>query len=219
MERDKMKLTIKKANEITGGLSNPSKMPCKGYNLPANECKTGAKLRKVNNSVCNGCYALKGNYIRFAKTIFPKMYRALDSIKNPQWINAMSHLINNQSSSNNDSKYFRWHDSGDIQSIDHLRKIALICENTPTVKHWLPTREYKIVKDYLKKYGSFPKNLIVRLSAHMVNDKAPNINGLNTSTVGYDNGFNCIASKQSNQCLDCRACWDNKVKNVNYKLH
>ena len=214
-----MKLTIKKANEITGGLSNPSKMPCKGYNLPANECKVGSKLRKVSNSVCNGCYALKGNYIRFAKTIFPKMYRALDSIKNPQWIDAMSQLINNQSSSNNDSKYFRWHDSGDIQSIDHLRKIALICENTPTVKHWLPTREYKIVKDYLKKYGSFPKNLIVRLSAHMVNDKAPNINGLNTSTVGYDNGFNCIASKQNNQCLDCRACWDNKVKNVNYKLH
>jgi len=213
------KWTLKKANEITGGLSKPSKMPCKGYNLPANECITGSKLRNIKNSVCNGCYALKGNYIRFAKTIFPKMYRALDSLNNPLWVNAMSYLINNQKGKGIDPNYFRWHDSGDLQSIKHLHNIVLVCNNTPNVKHWLPTREYKIIKDYIKKYGSFPNNLIVRLSAHMVGENAPNINGLNTSTVGYNNSFNCPSFKQDNQCLDCRACWNPSIENVNYKLH
>jgi hypothetical protein len=52
----------KQAREITGGLSKPSKMPGPAHNLPAQACKTGAKLVKVPGSVCAGCYALKGRY-------------------------------------------------------------------------------------------------------------------------------------------------------------
>ena len=52
----------KEARQITGGLSKPSKMPGPAHNLPAQACKTGAKLVKVPGSVCAGCYALKGRY-------------------------------------------------------------------------------------------------------------------------------------------------------------
>ena len=52
----------KQAREITGGLSKPSKMPGPAHNLPAQACKTGAKLVNVPGSVCAGCYALKGRY-------------------------------------------------------------------------------------------------------------------------------------------------------------
>ena len=204
------------ANKITAGLSRPSKMPCYSYNLPAIECITGSKLRDIPGSVCAGCYALKGRYIMYKKVLWPKMYRALDSLSNNQWIEAMAHLINNQVG--RDPNYFRWHDSGDLQSIDHLKQIVEVCELTPTIKHWLPTREYKIVSDYRAKYGEFPVNLVVRLSAHMVTAKAPRTD-LNTSTVGYNKDYQCPASKQDNKCIDCRACWNNKVKNVNYKLH
>ena len=48
---------------IVGGLSKPSKMPGWSIGLPAKECKTGAKLRKVKDSVCYDCYALKGCYV------------------------------------------------------------------------------------------------------------------------------------------------------------
>ena len=58
-------MLIKEAREITGGLSKPSKMPGPAYNLPASQCITGAKLVNVKGSTCSGCYALKGNYIRF----------------------------------------------------------------------------------------------------------------------------------------------------------
>ena len=121
------------ALQLVGGLSRPSKMPGWSYGLPAAECKTGSKLQKVKGSTCSNCYALKGCYI--FKVVQAAQYRRLESIKNPGWVAAMVHLINSKK-----SKYFRWHDSGDVQDLDHLNKIFKVCELTPGVSHWLPTR-------------------------------------------------------------------------------
>ena len=40
------------AKQITGSLTRTSKMPGLSYSLPAWECKTGSKLRKIPGSVC-----------------------------------------------------------------------------------------------------------------------------------------------------------------------
>lgn len=120
------------ATTIVGGLSLPSKMPCRGYSISALRCITGAKLRKVENSVCAKCYALRGNY-RFSN-VQDALERRYASLSNPQWVEAMTWLITNIEASG----YFRWHDSGDIQSIEHLEKIVAVCKATPAVKHWLP---------------------------------------------------------------------------------
>ena len=101
---------------ITGGLSKPSKMPGYAYNLPAWECKVGSKLAKVPGSVCHGCYALKGRY-RFPN-VKEAMYRRLASITRPDWARTMAADINARK-----SRFFRWHDSGDVQSVKHLLKI------------------------------------------------------------------------------------------------
>ena len=98
----------KRALKIIGGLSKPSKMPGWAYGLPAKECKTGSKLVKVKNSVCHGCYALKGCYV--FKVEQQAQYRRLRSIKKASWIPAMVEAINSKR-----SNYFRWHDSGDVQ--------------------------------------------------------------------------------------------------------
>jgi hypothetical protein len=86
----------------------------------------------------------------------------------------------------------------------------------------LPTREYGFVSEYVKRHGLFPKNLTVRLSAFMVNGPPPTglakILGVKTSGV-LKTGFTCPAYRQGNQCLECRACWDKRVANVNYKAH
>ena len=43
------------AKEIIGGdLSATTKMPCKSFNLPAWECRTGSKLAKIPGTVCHG---------------------------------------------------------------------------------------------------------------------------------------------------------------------
>jgi len=117
--------------------------------------------------------------------------------------------------------HFRWHDSGDIQSVKHLTKIVEVCKLTPNVKHWLPTREAKVIKEYLKDYGKFPSNLIVRVSATMV-DGAPHKFHEHTSTVVTEKtskSYTCPAPTQGNECKDCRACWDKRVSNVAYLEH
>ena len=156
-------MKIKDANLITGKLSNPDKMPCKAYNIPADECKVGSKLAEVKGSACYDCYAKKGRYV--FPNVKSAMYRRLDSISRQNWVQAMVVLISKQS-----PNFFRWHDSGDLQSLSHLKKIVEVCEKTPSVKHWLPTREYRMVMKYLTEFGNFPKNLIVRVSIHMVDD-------------------------------------------------
>lgn len=204
------------ALEFTGGgFSWPEKMPCPAYSIPATLCKVGAKLRQVAGSVCAKCYALKGRYLFPA--VRAALARRLKSLRNPQWPDAIAFLIHAEGNA-----FFRWHDSGDLQSVAHLKQIVRVCNLTPTVKHWLPTREYKIVGDYLERGGTFPENLTVRLSALMVDGPAPvaiaERLGCVTSTV-VTAGATCPAPQQGKQCLTCRACWDRNTGNVAYAKH
>ena len=192
------------AEKITGGLSAPGKMPEGSYNLPAAACQTGAKLREIPDTPCYKCYAFKGNYVRYP-AVQKALQRRLKSLDHPQWVEAMTVLVKGQ-------KHFRWHDSGDIQSVDHLKKIFEVCNNTPGTMHWLPTQERK----YLP-LGSYPKNLVIRLSNAKNNTKPGNA-WTHWSTV-VDSGGDCPASKQGNQCGSCRRCWDPKVKHVTYPKH
>lgn len=199
----------KEAIKITGGLSKPSKMPGFAYNLPATRCKVGSKLAKIPGSVCHGCYALKGRYR------FPNVKEALErrykqAMTNKDWVFGMVYLINTSN-----KKEFRWHDAGDIQSLEHLQRIFQVCELTPSVKHWLPTRESVILSNI--NADDVPDNLIIRLSASKVDGPAPK-SWPWTSTV-VTKGKTCPAAEQNNECKDCRACWDKSVKNVAYGKH
>lgn len=197
----------KEAEKIVGGLSKPSKMPGPAYNLPASACITGQKLAKVPGSVCAGCYALKGRY-RF-NNVQAALQRRLQAIESPEWVEAMIILIKPQ-------KYFRWHDSGDIQSLKHLENIFRVCRATPGTNHWLPTREAQFLKRL--KVNQVPRNLIIRMSSHMI-DQAPVNFWPWTSTVTSGEGRSCPAPEQGNECKDCRACWDRAVPNVCYGKH
>ncbi len=196
----------KEARVITGGLSAPSKMPGPAYNLPAADCITGAKLVKVPGSVCAGCYALKGRY-RF-NNVQSALRRRAASLMHPDWIDAMVALIAGH-------EYFRWHDSGDIQSVEHLKRIFEVCKRTPDTKHWMPTREARFLR--LMDPDIIPSNLIIRMSSHMI-DQGPVTFWPWTSTVSSVT-MTFPAQDQGNKCRSCRACWDRKVANVTYPKH
>ena len=196
----------KEARKITGGLSKPSKMPGPAYNLPAWHCQTGAKLRKIEGTPCFGCYAMKGRY-RFSN-VRAALERRLESLDHPQWVEAMVTLITGE-------PWFRWHDSGDIQSLEHLENIFRVCRKTPETQHWMPTREAQFIKRL--KVNQVPRNLIIRMSSHMI-DQGPVSFWPWTSTV-VTSGKSCPAQEQGNQCKNCRACWDRSVKNIAYPKH
>ena len=181
-------------------------MPGWSYGLPAKECKTGSKLRLVPGSTCYNCYALKGCYV--FKVVQDAQYKRLAATKHPLWVGWMQTVINSKK-----SKEFRWHDSGDVQDEEHLMKIFAICRLTPSVKHWLPTRE-AWVKHFLP---MCPKNLVIRFSAPMIDTPAPGT-WPNTSTV-VTAGATCPAPLQDGKCNDCRKCWNKRIKNVSYGKH
>jgi len=195
----------KEARRITGGLSSPSKMPGPAYNLPAVNCLTGSKLVKVPGSVCAGCYALKGRY--HFSNVKAALARRLASLGHPDWIAAMTVLIKGE-------PVFRWHDSGDLQSVEHLKAIFEVCKNTAETRHWLPTRERKFLP---LSTDSIPKNLTIRFSSHMIN-QPPVKSWPWTSTVSTTTKT-CPAKDQGNECKSCRACWSRDVSNVTYPKH
>lgn len=208
------------ATSICGTLTSTSKMPCKSYSLPTETCQTGFKMAQIKGSICHSCYANKGFYRAYENTVKPSQWARWDSLNNPLWVDAMVSLIGSDS-------YFRWHDSGDLQSLQHLEKIAKVAEKTPHCRHWLPTREYGIVKQYIAKYGSIPKNLIIRLSA-MYPDipvKIPaslsGIGNITSSNVHSKDqpwhGVRCGAPDNGGACGSCRACWTQTT--ISYELH
>ena len=207
--------TVKEALDFVGGLSSPSKMPCFSYGISAYRCQTGAKLVDVVGSTCSDCYALKGFYGDWNTNLHKAHQKRYEAMQNPDWVSAMVFLITRKG-----MDYFRWHDSGDLQSFQHLLNLVTIAEQCPGTSFWLPTREKKYINQYQKAFGDFPANLIVRVSATMVDEKAGDYQ--NTSTVHQDKapiGHACNAPAQAGKCLDCRACWDKSIQNISYAKH
>ena len=210
-------LSIKEAVAICGSLSEPSKMPGHGYALPAYRCRLGTLLQMIPNAVCSHCYALRGRYL------FPIVRVAMEkrfaSLRDPRWVEAVSTLIYRSR-----DRYFRWHDSGDLQDLEHLRNIVAVCVNLPRVKFWLPTREYQTVEAYRRTDGHIPPNLCIRYSAHLIDAPPPYRYGLPTSTVFSSNVGSaqgarvCPAPRQHMKCGNCRACWNPSIREVSYHL-
>lgn len=219
-------MKICEAKAIAGSLGYPSKMPGTATGISAAHCITGSKLAKIEGSVCHGCYALKGNYL------YPSVAKShatrLAGITHPSWTAAMVTLLLTAHARGTGKHgafakgWHRWMDSGDLQSVDHLTKICAVAALTPKIRHWLPTRELGIVKAYERQGGTVPANLVIRISATMV-DGDPTQAWPTTSRVHSDKPAKtarpCPAPKQDGKCGLCRACWNPKIKSVSYHLH
>jgi hypothetical protein len=199
------------AETITGGLSLTSKMPCPSWGISATRCRIGQALAQRENTVCSGCYALRGRY-RFS-AVQAKLEARYQGLFQPLWTPAMVFLVRYYC-----DRYFRLFDSGDLQGTNHLRYIITLARHVPDVQMWLPTREYEVVRACA---AEVPDNLTVRVSAHQV-DGEPPLWWPTTSTVtsaqAAGDGI-CPAKDQNNHCGECRACWDRNAANVAYRLH
>lgn len=195
-------------------LSQTSKMPCRSISLDARLCITGAKLAQIPGTTCFECYALDGRYRM--NNVRAAMARRLAFMTGPGFIEKMVQEIQTHETSG----YFRWFDSGDVQSVQMALDILEVCKQTPDVKHWIPSRESGIWSDALA-HVTLPENVTLRMSATKLDHKASG-NWSNTSTVHKDAdpiGTACVAPNQGNKCHDCRACWDRDIKNISYKHH
>ncbi len=236
-------MTVGAASRIAGTLGFPSKMPGTSYGLPATACIAGAKLAQIPGTVCHGCYALSDRY-QWTNAL-KAQHRRLAAIADPQWIDAMVRLLLHKHRNPrfridlgitcqrlariggtryryNEAGFHRWHDSGDLQSIEHLSAICEVARRTPKIRHWLPTQELGMVRRYLASGGTTPSNLVIRISGVMMNDphrRAWSTTSSVYSTLPPKGAHICPAPQQDNRCGACRACWSPTIAHVAYRAH
>jgi hypothetical protein len=207
------KKILQQITERIGSLGQPSKMPGYSWSIPAKYCNIGNKLRLVKGTTCNLCYAKKGRYSFL--NVQNAMERRLQGwLNDPDWSLLMAiRLLWIQ------EDYFRWFDSGDLQSNKMLIDINKIALLTPNVRHWLPTQERSIVHNV----GTLADNLTVRFSSVFI-DKPTNQGHLSalfctSSVTRAAEKATCSSFLTNGYCGDCRACWDKSVKNITYLVH
>jgi hypothetical protein len=223
-------MRVRDAWRIVGGLGEPGKMPGFAHGVPVADCRVGSRLARIPGTVCFHCYANTRRYTW--RAMLAVLRRRARSLRRPSavWCDAMVKLLDGQ-------RWFRWFDSGDLQGVEHLRRIVAVAERTPWVRHWLPTREVATVRAFVRSGGRFPENLCVRLSGTWVDGPPPAVApelyaaGVRTSTVHDERpptGFACQAAaaipgrngkRYAPSCDTCRACWNREVPNTSYPLH
>ena len=144
------------------------------WSLPAGDSCPGAKGAEV----CNGCYAKKGMY-RFPVVKNVREHNRED-YKKDDWVDRMVKEVNK-------FDFFRWFDSGDIETPELAKKIRHVVSATQGVKHWIPTRSDKIpaIKKVIDGFiaphtgiGNFP-GVALRLSADNIGldkEERPGVN-------------------------------------------
>lgn len=194
------------------------------WSLPAGDSCPGAKGAEV----CEGCYAKKGMY-RFPVVKGVREYNREDYKKN-DWVDRMITEVSKYD-------YFRWFDSGDMETPELAAKIRSVVAKTKGTTHWLPTRSDKIPKIKHEIEGlipghtdlSFFTNVSLRLSADNVGLDKQERTGVNSYVINNtvedlfkakQRGiFVCPVGTNPNQksCDTCTMCYTDAE--VAYVLH
>lgn len=199
-------------------------------------CNVGGKLINKPGSVCHKCYAVKmgkvypsadkswtNNLMLFRRAVLD------DTVID--WCESVAAQIirisaNKTKKGLKGANFHRWFSAGDIDSITMLRAIIKVCELTPSINHWLPTREKGILSEYLNHtLEPLPVNLNIRLSGAMIDGSIPATHSAVTSstvhTKGKAKGIECPSYKPANKgsCGDCSMCWNKKIENISYLKH
>jgi hypothetical protein len=132
------------------------------------------------------------------------------------WVFVMVQSLDND-------RYFRWFDSGDMYALELARKIYMVMQATPHVKHWLPTRMHKFAKfqAIIELMRELP-NVVVRASSDSVTGEVL-ADQSHSSTIASsfdDQSITvCQAYEHGGKCSGCRACWDQSVAVIGYVAH
>ena len=182
--------------------------------------------------VCQGCYATKNMY-NFPVVIAARDYNQQDYQK-ADWVDRMVKQVSKYD-------YFRWFDSGDVETPELAKKIRAVMLATPNTQHWLPTRSDKIekIQDVLTRgrtsiygrgvnYISDLTNVSLRISADHVGLNNKERPGVNSYVINPGDLFECkrqgiflcpVTSPGSTQksCDTCTMCYTDKP--VAYLVH
>ena len=202
-------------------ISKTSKMrvnnkPVKSFSLPAGTSCPGAK----DAEVCGSCYAKSGFY-------------HMPVVKNVREHNRIAYhkdsFVDDMVKIIGTDKWFRYFDSGDIETPELGEKIYQIAKRCPTTSIWIPSRSDKVksIAPSIKKLQSLP-NVSMRLSADNIGLSKPERPGVNSYVINvsdipeaHKRGILvCPATTPGTtqkSCDTCTACYSDVP--VAYVLH
>lgn len=206
-------------------LTQTSKMPGPSFSLPAKQA-----CPRKNGTICDSCYADKNcyRYTVVENAQGTRFQWTIAAMRTPEgfasWVDTMIDAIRQSG-----CDYFRVHDSGDMFNARYAAAWLEVCSRMPEVKFWIPTRAYQQpsgplpvydpILNTLRMLAALP-NVTVRPSALNFGDKPPVVAGLHAGTTAdmpdVFRARQCPAHSQGNQCLDCRACWEEKDLPISY---
>ena len=197
-------------------LSKTSKLDgIKSWSLQARTTCPGSVENDQLVPACQGCYATQGNY-RFANVKTPREANQLDW-QRMDWTDDMVHALD-------DSRYFRWFDSGDLYSVALAEKILEVMQRTPWCNHWLPTRMHKFPKfrQVLEAMQALPNVMVRPSSDSVLGEFLPGTHGSVIVPTAEDlppGAKLCQAYDNGGKCNGCRSCWSKDVPVVAYLAH
>jgi len=215
-------------------LSQTSKMKINNKKVASWSLNAGTSCPGAKGAeVCESCYAKKGMY-RFPVVKDARSYNQQDYHK-PDWVDRMVAKVSKLD-------YFRWFDSGDIESLELAKKMFKVIDKTRQTKHWLPTRSDKVAtirrvmfnidtKSITEEQLPFRElpNVAVRLSADNVGLSKPERDGVNAFVIRQEdlaeaqrrNIYICpvtLPGSTQFSCDWCTKCYE-KDGDVAYCLH
>lgn len=213
-------------------LTETTAMSCWSWSLPARFSCPGRRARDEGD-ICYGCYAEIGcyNYDVVAAAQAARFAWTRQCLQTGtgrrEWIATMVIAITKCATADG---YFRWHDSGDIFSPQYCEMIRRVCKATPHIKHWLPTRSWRLGWETALVRLNSLRNVKVRPSALEFGDSPPTIKGLTKGTTAHLDGERCPKGAmecpkaspgneaKSCEAAGCRVCWGGR-RGVSFMVH
>lgn len=117
-------------------------------------------------------------------------------------------------------KYFRFHTSGELESVEQLKLYCEICYDNPDIVFYIYTKAFDILMKWIDGKNDFPENLVINLSEWNGNlDNVPQRLKVVCNIFSYDDGESEFAAslphcpavdKKGNEtgitCAQCRRC-------------
>ena len=156
-------------------LSSPGKMINRTFSLPTHICMTGGVLREKLGTVCTDCYAHNPNSKYAFNPAQQKLMRNLDAITTNdavEWATQFADVVPKETAN---YPVFRFHDSGEWLSPEHISMYVDIAKKNPKTLFWIPTREWEMLKKVFDARGyDIPNNFVPRVSLPYVNQTLDN---------------------------------------------
>lgn len=115
-------------------------------------------------------------------------------------------------------KYFRFHTSGELESMEQMKLYCDICKDNQDVVFYIYTKAFDILETWIGKH-TFPKNLVVNLSQwndnlrgvsdklkHMCNIFAYDDGGVDLSHMKHCPAVDRKGHETGVTCAECRRC-------------